>query len=239
MANMGLSDSGLNRTQQTAVQLSYANNRSSINRQKQAQLDTLAQNLAAELSSIKQNRISTIADIDKEYDNAVASSAQDAYKTYQDAETDRIKENNRHTEKMAENQTDSFILNWNGLTKFNDSRETINIYTDSSGKKYEAKVGYNPYTSQNNKNSASGKYGFFKNSYQPKGIVDIDGTDYGELDNTYIPSYLTGKKQNIWKTDKSGKEQFWLWSGVENAYVELIYNPKNDTYDVTDHKVYI
>ena len=39
MANLGLTDSGLNRTQQTAVQLSYANTKGKIDRQKQAAVD--------------------------------------------------------------------------------------------------------------------------------------------------------------------------------------------------------
>lgn len=39
MANIGLTDSGLNTTQQTAVQLSYANQKGATDRAKQAQRD--------------------------------------------------------------------------------------------------------------------------------------------------------------------------------------------------------
>ena len=38
MANMGLTDSGLNRTQMTAAQLSYSNNRAKINQQRHRRL---------------------------------------------------------------------------------------------------------------------------------------------------------------------------------------------------------
>lgn len=240
MANMGLSDSGLNRTQQTAVQLSFANNKSGIDRQKQAQLDTLAQSLATELSSIEQNRLSSIAAIDKEYDSVVASSAQEAYQSALDAETENTKNYYSYLEKQAQSEKEKLLLKWNGLKEKSKTGEVYNVYYDmSSGKEYKVARGYNPYTGQKNTNCISGKtYKFFDNGYQPKGIIDIDGFDYGELDDTGIPSYLTGKKQEIWSTKKGGTK-YWLWSGEENAYVELVYDTKTDEYKATSHKVYI
>ena len=77
MANLGLTNSGLNRTQQTAVQLSYANNKAKIDMQKQAAVDALARSLATELANIETNRINSIADVENQYsqlamDNATA-----------------------------------------------------------------------------------------------------------------------------------------------------------------------
>jgi len=69
MANLGLRDSGLNRTQQTAVQLSYGNNRASIDKQRQAGIDSLNFSRRQTIDAIKQNRIAAIANIDKTYDN--------------------------------------------------------------------------------------------------------------------------------------------------------------------------
>lgn len=69
MANLGLRDSGLNRTQQTAVQLSHANNNASIDRQKQGQIDSLELARRQTLDSIEQNRIASNAQIDQDYDN--------------------------------------------------------------------------------------------------------------------------------------------------------------------------
>ena len=91
MANMGLTNSGLNRTQQTAVQLSYANNRANISRQKQAEVDSLARTLAQELSKVEQNRISDMATIDQTYNNYETSMANENYKSALDAETERVK----------------------------------------------------------------------------------------------------------------------------------------------------
>ena len=228
---MGLSDSGLNRTQQTAVQLSYANNRSGIERQKQAQLDTFAQNLAAELSSIRQNKISDIAAIDKEYDSLVDSSTQAAYKVYQEEETKRIEEQNRAAEANK-----PYTVTFTGITEIDDSGNKVVIYRDSKGKKITAAPGHNPLTGQNNTKDARAKtYGFFSNGYQPKGIVDRSGVDYGTLSNSGETTTITGKKQNIWYTTKGGMK-YWVWSDDENGYTEVVYDSKTDEWIATENK---
>lgn len=78
-ANLGLTDSGLNRTQQTAVQLSYANQKGDIDLAKQNALDTLSTNLATTLSNIEQSRIGNIAEIEASYDAQAQSNAVSRY----------------------------------------------------------------------------------------------------------------------------------------------------------------
>lgn len=78
-ANLGLTDSGLNRTQQTAVQLSYANQKGDIDLAKQKALDTLSTNLATKLSNIEQSRIGDIAEIEASYDAQAQSNAVSRY----------------------------------------------------------------------------------------------------------------------------------------------------------------
>ena len=78
-ANLGLTDSGLNRTQQTAVQLSYANQKGAIDIAKQGALDELSQNLALSLSSIEQNRVTALADLDANIEAQAQSNAIDRY----------------------------------------------------------------------------------------------------------------------------------------------------------------
>ena len=56
MANLGLTDSGLNRTQQTAAQLSYANNQNRLSIAKQKAVDALARVMNAKLSEIETTR---------------------------------------------------------------------------------------------------------------------------------------------------------------------------------------
>lgn len=74
-ANLGLTDSGLNRTQQTAAQMSYANQKGKIDLAKKGALDKLTQNLASSLSSIEQSRIASLADLDASIESQAQSNA--------------------------------------------------------------------------------------------------------------------------------------------------------------------
>ena len=67
MANLGLTDSGLNRTQLTAAQLSYGNNKSAIDRQRQAGIDSLNYSRRQALDTIEQNRLAANAQIEQGY----------------------------------------------------------------------------------------------------------------------------------------------------------------------------
>ena len=81
MANMGLTDSGLNRTQMTAAQLSHSNNQAKINRQRQAAVDTLARAMNAQLAEIESNRAVNLQSIDSAYDKQAVSNATSIYNT--------------------------------------------------------------------------------------------------------------------------------------------------------------
>lgn len=84
-ANLGLTDSGLNRTQQTAVQMSYANQKADIDLAKRGALDKLSQELSAALAGIEQNRIASLAELDEKIENQAASNAYNIYKANVDA----------------------------------------------------------------------------------------------------------------------------------------------------------
>lgn len=89
MANLGLTDSGLNRTQQTAVQLSYANQKGEIGRSKQKALDSLTSALATAITEIENKRISGQASINNTYAQNANTYAQKMYATDMEAETKR------------------------------------------------------------------------------------------------------------------------------------------------------
>lgn len=91
MANMGLTDSGLNRTQMTAAQLSHSNNQAKINRQRQAAVDTLARAMNAQLAEIESNRAVNLQSIDSAYDKQAVSNATSIYNTEQEQETEKYK----------------------------------------------------------------------------------------------------------------------------------------------------
>lgn len=78
-ANLGLTNSGLNRTQQTAVQLSYANQKSNIDSGKNNALNELTQSLNSAISNIEQNRTSALNENNMYWDNIVNNNAQNMY----------------------------------------------------------------------------------------------------------------------------------------------------------------
>lgn len=91
MANLGLTDSGLNRTQQTAVQLSYSNTKAKYDVSRQKAVDNLAAELANKISTLDTEKLSAIAGIDSNYDNAALSTAQSMRNADIEAETARYK----------------------------------------------------------------------------------------------------------------------------------------------------
>lgn len=76
-AEMGLTDSGFNRTQQTASQIAYANQNGEYQLQLQKSVDTLASTMNANLLNEEIKKNDNIAQIDAEYeDNALAIGTQ-------------------------------------------------------------------------------------------------------------------------------------------------------------------
>lgn len=214
MANLGLTDSGLNRTQQTAVQLSYANNKASLDRSKQSQIDALERERASGLSTIEQNRLTATASIEDKYNQLASENATALYNADKEAATAAESNQNTRFYNYLRDETD----------KLNNKFKVFQI----NGKEIKVKEGINPYTSNNNKlNKNASKYGFYSNGYQPKGIVAVDGTDYGPLTSTGVETYMTGKRQMIRQTHsgsgnyKYGGTKYWVWLGDENAYQEL------------------
>lgn len=224
MANMGLTDSGLNRTQQTAVQLSYANNKAKLDRQKQAQVDALALNLATELSAIKQNRLASLSAIDKEYDGYVTNMANTNYATAKDAETAAIQAQEKASYIIQQNDATlskamqgSFSDNGISVKEEYDEYGAVKGYTyvdNNSGKSSYFARGINPFTGTTNDDV---KNGTFKNGYQPnnvggKKLIKSVGTDI-----------INGNEQNVWM---SSDGKLWIWDGRNNEY--LVYDANDE-----------
>lgn len=91
MANLGLTDSGLNRTQMTATQLSYGNNKAKLDQNRQLSIDKLNREMASMLSSVDINASNAGASINANYQKMIADAANDAYNTDVAAETARQK----------------------------------------------------------------------------------------------------------------------------------------------------
>ena len=245
MANLGLTDSGLNRTQQTAVQLSAANNSAKIQRQKQSYYQALERELTAKLADIETSRLSSEAQLRLNYNDKVASLAGTWRQADIDAETERQKEYYKYLEKQSKAAADEFVLQkWYGET--ND--DGLLKFIGSDGKSKYVTPGKNPYTNsinakiasvengkciidkkwqEANKNSsnamhrATANYGVFSNGYQPKGVMYYDDNgkiiDAGSLTATTRKDYVNGNQQTVWYAKKTNT--YWIWNGDANEYM--------------------
>ena len=90
-ANLGLTDSGLNRTQQTAVQLSASNEEARIQRARQSAVAALTREMNAKLADIETSRLSSRSSIQQGYEKLASDAATSAYKADVEAETARVK----------------------------------------------------------------------------------------------------------------------------------------------------
>lgn len=100
-AEMGLTDSGMNRTQLTANQLSYGNQKATLTAQKQKAIDTLAATMRAKMTDIDTAEKADIRAIEKQYDADADTWASNMYKT--DLET-----TNTATEKLKTNALNAY-----------------------------------------------------------------------------------------------------------------------------------
>jgi hypothetical protein len=90
-AELGLTDSGLNRTGQLAVQLSYANNKGNIEMQRQKAVDTLAATMRAQMTQLQTSKIAAANQITSSYDAEASKRATELYKADVDAAAERYK----------------------------------------------------------------------------------------------------------------------------------------------------
>ena len=187
MANMGLRDSGLNRTQMTATQLSYGNNKAKIDRQKQAQVDALAQTLAASLSEIDINKSNAAASIRQSYDSLASQNATALAKADTEAATERYKADIALIKDAAEKKAES---------EDKKEAERKNAYEKIKTKLYDYHDSYSSHGS-----SVNGKEGAVFDviySYALDWDVDLDENTYT---NSEIRSLLSaaGMTEERWK----------------------------------------
>ena len=242
MANLGLTDSGLNRTQQTAVQLSYANNKAKLDRQKQSMVDSLRLQLADKTSEVETNRYNALMQIDDDYSQRATSAALTEYETEQkyiaEVEKERI-EAEKEAEKKASYiiQTNGGLLSRNFTGSLADNNVSVYqnadgnfVYVDNnSGKTTTLLAGTNPYTGDYNHDVyayEAENYGFYKNGYQPKGIKG-----HGKIIKSVGTDVMNGNTQNVWQTADGN---LWIWDGKQNKY--LAYDANGDgVSDIRDY----
>lgn len=247
MASLGLTDSGLNRTQQTAVQLSYANSKNKIDVTRQKAIDTLTASLADAITKLDIEQNDNAATIKSNYAALASSGAQDMYNNAVQEETKRIKLAQEADEKQLQAQKEaSYVIKANSSTLRSDYTGTLKdngvsviynkqgktsdwttTYVDTnSGKKTVLPYSVNPYTGEDNKDISSKrdtalaykKYNAFENGYQPKGVF-YDGKDYGWVSHSGLWDEIYGNMQRVHQT-KDGS--LWIWDGRNNKYIPYI-----------------
>ena len=232
MANLGLTDSGLNRTQQTAVILSHSNERSRIAREKQSMVDYLKRELTAKLSDIEASRASAEASIRSGYEKQAMDAAVSSYNTDVDAWQKNYEAGLKAAQEAAKAQKIT-KLNYGTLAgTYNTSNNNV-VYSDGEGNEVTMRQGANPYTNTVNKDvlDFEGNYDkskVFSNGYQPN---NYKGTPLKKADKkvnkTTVPWRDDGVEQQVWMAD--GK--YYLWHGPSNKYVQARYNSKEEAWE--------
>ncbi|MBQ8794081.1 MAG: hypothetical protein IJZ63_05000, partial [Clostridia bacterium] len=207
-ANLGLTDSGLNRTQQTAVQLSYANQKGKLDLARQQALDKLSSDLASYVTGINNQREADKLSVNQFYDQQSNTIATELYDT-------DVELNKAAIEASAKgNATPQKIYWFRGVS---DENGKYLYYNTETGKTEEVPPYMNPYNSNDNRITYSAEYndkniGFFQLAdgtpgYQPRGLVSEGGKfSKATVGNTVVKYdlYDNGKNNTIWKS-KTGK----------------------------------
>lgn len=203
MANMGLTNSGLNRTQQTAVQLSYANNKAKLDRQKQSAIDALNREMSDYITQADTKAASDIAAIENTYAQNRQSYVAGREKADAEIAAAAIK---------ASGEAEQSLYNYGYEKKDSDGNVQYRVF-HLDGKEVKVQDGYNPYTRENNRRKyayESENYGFFSNGYQPKGVKG-----HGAFTGAVGTDNLYGKEQSVWQ---AADGTLWYWNGRTNEY---------------------
>lgn len=226
MAGLGLTDSGLNRTQQTAVQLSYANSKNKIDTNRQKAVDTLAASLADAVSRIDANKLAAAEKIRGSYESSWNSAAQSTYAKELEEQTKRVEANIKaQKEQIAEQQKANYIIQTNGGTLrrsftgslkdnnvsviYDKTNKTTTYIDNNSGKKTTVASSVNPYTGNDNSELIE-EFGAFDNGYQPRGV-----RGHGKLLRSVGKDAINGNMQNIFE---AADASLWIWDGSINEY---------------------
>lgn len=226
MAWLGLTDSGLNRTQQTAVQLSYANSKNKIDTTRQKAVDTLAASLADAVSRIDANKLAAAEKIRSSYESGWSSAAQSTYAKELEEQTKRVEANIKaQKEQIAEQQKANYIIQTNGGTLrrsftgslkdnnvsviYDKTNKTTTYIDNNSGKKTTVASSVNPYTGNDNSELIE-EFGAFDNGYQPRGV-----RGHGKLLRSVGKDVINGNMQNIFE---AADASLWIWDGSINEY---------------------
>lgn len=231
MANLGLTDSGLNRTQQTAVQLSAANARYQLDRQKQAAIDSYNLDRSNQIAQIEQNRLATDIEIDNNYKQLEESNKKAYAEALAKAQEEASYVIGKNSYTLNRGNVNGSLTNSNVGVVYGDDKTTYTDYTSGESRTFARTV--NPYTGKDNKKLIE-KYDAFDNGYQPKGVEGVgafDTTNKGYVIKAGDYYWMDdNSRQNVFKITKNGKSTYWVWDGGSNEYFQVKLN-KNGKWE--------
>lgn len=220
-ANLGLTDSGLNRTQQTAVQLSYANQKGKLDLARQSALDNLTLAMTDAITTLQNQKAASARDITKQWNDYADTQAQNIYNTKYNGYVDM-----HNAQVEADAAVQKAAIEASAKAKENENNKILWYYTgtydgsgnpifrNSEGKTQAFGVGVNPYTGTKHKDA---KNGTFSNGYQPNNINGEKLIPAKNEKGATVYTNITGKQQTVWKCGNS----YYVWYGDENVYKEM------------------
>lgn len=244
MANIGLTDSGLNRTQQTAVQLSYANQKGKLDINRQKALEELSATLASDIATIEQKRIADLDSNSKYWKGIAESNAQKRYETNFDsytelwkAEIDAAANASKNSSKPSDSNKPTSItkLEYGTYAGMKNGSNGNVIYIDINGNEATMPKGSNPYTGYVNGDAKDENGNFdpskvFSNGYQPNNYKGDElsaynpetNAKYKDAPKTFTPHWRE-TPQTVWQTANSN---CYVWVGPNNEYRRVEYSDK-------------
>lgn len=132
MANLGLSDSGLSRSQITAAILSKNNANAKYRRQEQAAINSIRQQLSDYKMKLEQGQAQTGAELSRNTADAIAQARQDEYAAGQKYQQDIAKAQNDATKAQEDRWYDLYLRHYdveNGV----DSKQAASIAASLMG----------------------------------------------------------------------------------------------------------
>ena len=235
-ANLGLTDSGLNRTQQTAAQLSYANQKGKIDLARQSALDNLTLAMTDAITTLQNQKVASARDITKQWNDYADTQAQNIYNTkyngYVDMHNAQVEADAAVQKAAIEAATNNkpLLYDWKGETVLDGNGNSLLKFTGNDGENYNVTPGKNPYTNAYNakiSDIVDGKCIIDKEWQKKNKNSDNEITracaKYGVFGNGYQPKgicvfvdgewkdsklhALTDDKGKIVKASDTGKEQ--------------------------------
>ncbi len=210
-ANLGLTNSGLNRTQQTAVQLSHSNRDYEISKARQDNIDDLALQKSKAITEINLNRQNAIAEAEDQAQTMKTTAA----RTYSGG-----------SPKTVDNNESTTYWSFDGI----DEETGKYVFSDGNGKTKTIAKGVNPYTGLPVANPG----GFdVWNGYQPKGVY-YDGTNLGKITNQGMGKInYQGHTKQVWRSYNAIRidglrVNYWVWDDYKGSYVPVIKDGDGD-----------